>query len=236
MQDYLKIQRKLSEILGLKFPPVAISLIRRACDIPQEVLELDNPMFYYTMVKYAMLGDVFYARENTHSCKRGAAALGLCSTPEDERTGEFYTSKSSFSSPKVAIRTVKQSPQLDVDSVYATLLLPLDKTPIDPDVVLIETIPRRTFEIVHTALFEIGGWVEGMISAPRQVCAALTVRPYLGHMNVSIACETARITAKSIGLEYSDDGILIGIPGEIIEDIANNIDRIGYIKLRLMKK
>jgi hypothetical protein len=55
-------------------------------------------------------------------------------------------------------------------------------------------------------------------------------------MNVSIACETARIAAKSIGLEYSDDGILMGIPGGIIGDIANNIYRIGYIKLRLMKK
>jgi uncharacterized protein (DUF169 family) len=235
-QDYLEIQRKLSEILGLKFPPVAISLIRRACDIPQGVPELDKPMFYCAMVKYAMLGNVFYAREDTHSCKRGAAALGLCSTPEDERTGEFYTSKSSFSSPRAAVRTVKQSPQLDAGSVYATLLSPLDKTLTDPDVVLIEAIPRRALEIVQAALFERGGWVEGMISAPRQVCAALTVRPYLGHMNVSIACESARIAAKPTGLEYSDDGVLIGIPGEIIGDIANNIDRIGYIRLRLTKK
>ena len=188
------------------------------------------------MVKYAMLGNVFYAKEDKHSCRRGAAALGLCDIPDDERTGEFYISKSSFSSPRVATRTVKDSPYLEAGSIYATLLSPLDKTPIDPDVVIIEAIPRRVMELVHSYLFEKGGWINSMISAPRQVCAALTVRPYLGHVNVSIACETARMAAKLIGLEYSDDGALIGIPGEDIGKIARNIDKIGYVKARMMNK
>jgi len=55
---------KLTEILDLKFPPVAITLIRRADDIPQGVDELDKPMFYCGMIKYAMLGNTFYAKEN----------------------------------------------------------------------------------------------------------------------------------------------------------------------------
>ncbi|MEM4405787.1 MAG: DUF169 domain-containing protein [Candidatus Methanomethylicaceae archaeon] len=235
-QDYSEIQRKLTDILGLKFPPVAISLIRKACDVPQGVKELEKAMFYCAMVKYAMLRNVFYAKENMHSCKRGAAALGLCNVTEDERTGEFYTNKSSFSSLRAAVRTVKESPQLDAGSIYATLLSPLDKTPIDPDVVLIEAIPRRVLEIVQAALFDKGGWIEGMISAPRQVCAALTVRPYLGYLNVSIACESARMAAKQTGLEYSEDGALIGIPGEDIGECASNIDKIGYVKARLPKK
>jgi|GEM_PF-4115837 len=52
----------------------------------------------------------------------------------------------------------------------------------------------------------------------------------------SIACESARIAAKPTGLEYSGDGALIGIPGEDIGEIANNIDRIGYIRARITKK
>ncbi|MGC8937059.1 MAG: DUF169 domain-containing protein, partial [Candidatus Methanomethylicaceae archaeon] len=199
--NYEEIQNKLTEALGLKYPPVAVSLVRRACDVTQEVKELEKPMFYCAMVKYAMLGNVFYAKEDMHNCKRGAAALGLCSVPEDERTGEYYTSKSSFSSLRAAVRTVKESPQLDAGSVYATLLSPLNKTPVDPDVVIIEAIPRRVLEMVQAALFDKGGWIHGMISAPRQVCAALTVRPYLGHLNVSIACESARMAAKPTGLE-----------------------------------
>ena len=54
------IRRKLIDILGLKFPPVAVALIRRVGDIPQGVAELDKPMFYCGMIKYAMLENIAY--------------------------------------------------------------------------------------------------------------------------------------------------------------------------------
>jgi uncharacterized protein (DUF169 family) len=232
-QDYREIQRKLTEILGLKFPPVAVNLIRRACDVPQGVAELDKPMFYCGMVKYAMLGNVFYAKEDIHSCRRGAAALGMIDIPEEERTGEFYLNKASFSSLRAATRTIMESPSLEAGSVYATLLSPLEKAPLDPDVVLIETIPRRAMEVLHASVFDEGGWINSRISAPRQLCAALTVSPYLGRLNVSFACEFARMAAKPLGIEYMDEGIIVGIPGEMLQKVSDNIDRIGYVKKRL---
>jgi len=51
--------------------------------------------------KSSMLGRTLTA------IKRGAEALGLCSTLEDKRTGDFYISELSFSSLRVAMRTVK---------------------------------------------------------------------------------------------------------------------------------
>ncbi|MEM2872677.1 MAG: DUF169 domain-containing protein [Halobacteria archaeon] len=234
--DYSGIQRKLTEILELKFPPVAITLIRRASDIPQGVAELDRPMFYCGMIKYAMLGKTFYAKENTHSCRRGAAALGMIDIPEDERTGEFYLNKASFSSLRAAIRSVMESPSLETGSVYATLLSPLDKTPLDPDVVIMEMIPRRAFEVMHASIFDQGGKVESWMSAPRQLCGASTVRPYLGRLNITFACEFARMSAKAFGAEYMDEGVIIGIPGEMLKTISDNIDRIGYVKKRLTTK
>lgn len=235
-RDYAATQKKLTEVLGLKFPPVAVNLIRRNCDIPPNVPEIDKPMFYCAMVKHAMLGNVFYARDGMHSCRRGAAALGLAGVPEDERTGEFYVNKSSFGSLRAATRAVVDSPSLEAGSVHATMFAPLEKAQMDPDVVLIEATPRRALEIVHAALFRRGGWMQTLISAPRQVCAALTVRPYLGEMNVSFACESARMAAKPTGMEYSDEGVLVGIPGERLGSIADNIDKIGYVKMRMMKK
>ncbi len=231
--EYPSIQRKLTDILGLKFPPVAVALIRRAGDIPQGVAELDKPMFYCGMIKYAMLGNIFYAKEDKHSCRRGAAALGMISIPEDELTGEFYLNKASCSSLRAATRFVVESPSLEPRSIYATLLSPLEKTPVDPDVVIMETIPRRAFEVMHASIFDTGGMVESWMSAPRQICSASTVRPYLGKLNITFACEFARIAAKAFGAEYMDEGVIIGIPGEMLQTIAENIDRIGYVKKRL---
>lgn len=113
------------------------------------MVELDKPMFYCGMIKYAMFGNTFYAKENAHSCRRGAAALGMINIPEDERTGEFYLNKASFSSLRAATRSVVESPSLEPGSIYATLLSPLEKTPVDPDVVIMAMIPRRAFEVMH---------------------------------------------------------------------------------------
>ena len=108
-RDYQEAQEKLMSFLDLKYPPVAVRLIMHKEPIPEGVKELEKSMFYCAMVKYAMLGNVFYAREAMHECKRGAFALGLCEIPEDEESGEFYVNKASCSSRRAAWRFVDAS-------------------------------------------------------------------------------------------------------------------------------
>ena len=234
--DYADAQDKLMRYFELKFPPVAVSLIRHRAQLPEGVKELEKPLFYCAMVKYAMLGNVFYAREALHACKRGAAALGLCDIPDEEKTGEFYVKKASCSSIEAAWRFLDASPSLESGSIYATLLAPLAKTPIEPDVILIEAIPRRAFELIHASLFDRGGRTENWISPPRQVCAYATARPYQsGELNLTIACESARAGAKGVGCEYLDETVLVGLPAEMLGTVLKNGPRIGYVKARLGK-
>lgn len=84
------------DILDLKYPPVAVRLIRHEALIPEDVEGLDKLMFYYTMVKYAMLGNVFYAREAVQNGKRGAAALGLCKNSEERKAAQQNSKKSNY--------------------------------------------------------------------------------------------------------------------------------------------
>ncbi len=231
--DYPEAQEKLMSILELKYPPVAVSLIRHEALMPAGVKELDKPMFYCAMVKYAMLGNVFCAREALHACKRGASALGLCEIPEGEITGEFYVNKASCSRREAAWRFLDASPSLEPGRIYATLLAPLAKTPVEPDVILIEAIPRRAFELIHATLYDVGGRTENWISPPRQVCAYATVRPYLsGELNLTIACESARMAARGVGCEYLDETVLVGLPAEMLGTVLENLPRIGYVKAR----
>lgn len=234
--DYPEAQENLMRYLELRYPPVAVGLIRHKVLIPEVVKGLEKPMFYCSMVKYAMLGHVFYATEPLHTCKRGAAALGLCEIPKDEETGEFYMSKASCSNPRAAFRFLEASLTLESRSIYATLLAPLAKTPVEPDVILIETIPRRAFELIHASLFDSGGRTENWISPPRQVCAYATVKPYLsGELNLTIACESARMAARGVGCEYLDEAVLVGLPAEMLLRVIENLPRIGYVKARLNK-
>lgn len=233
-RDYSKAQEELMSILELKYPSVAVRLNRHKGEIPEGVKELEKPLFYCAMVKYAMLCNVFYARESLHACKRGAAALGLCEIPKDEETGEFYLNKASCSSLRAAWRFVEASPSLKPGSIYATLLAPLAKTPVEPDVILVEAIPRRAFELIHASLYDVGGRAENWISPPRQVCACATVKPYLtGKLNLTIACESARMVARKVGCEYLDEAVLVGLPAEMLGTVLENLPKIGYVKARL---
>lgn len=232
--DYSEAQEKLMDILDLKYPPVAVRLIRHKELIPEGVKELEKPMFYCAMVKYAMLGNVFYAREVVHACKRGAAALGMCENPKDEESGEFYLDKASCSSLRAGREFVEASPSLESEIIYATLLAPLAETPVEPDVILVEAIPRRAFELIHASLYDVGGRTENWISTPRQVCTYATVRPYLsGELNLTIACESARMVARGVGCEYLDEAVLVGLPAEMLGEVLENLPRIGYVKARL---
>ncbi|MGC9444288.1 MAG: DUF169 domain-containing protein [Candidatus Methanospirareceae archaeon] len=234
--DYGDAQDTLMRYFELKFPPVAVSLIRHKEQLPEGVKELEKPMFYCAMVKYAMLGNVFYAREALHACKRGAAALGLGDIPDEEKSGEFYVNKASCSSREAACRFLDASIGLEARSIYATLLAPLAKTPVEPDVILIEAIPQRAFELIHATLYDVGGRTESWISAPRQVCAYATVRPYLaGELNLTIACESARMAARAVGCEYLDETVLVGLPTEMLPRVLKNLPRISYVKARLAK-
>ncbi|HDS45579.1 MAG TPA: hypothetical protein ENN68_05735 [Methanomicrobia archaeon] len=235
-QDYPDAQAKLMSFLDLKFPPVAVSLIRHEEQLPEGVKELEKPMFYCAMVKYAMLGNVFYARETVHACKRGASALGMCEIPEEEMTGEFYVHKASCSSIEAAWQFLDASPSLESGRIYATILAPLAKTPVTPEVILIEAIPRRAFELIHATLYDVGGRTASWISPPRQVCAYATVRPYLsGELNLTIACESARMVARAVGCEYLDETVLVGVPAEMLGTVLENLPRISYVKARLGK-
>lgn len=57
------------------------------------------------------------------------------------------------------------------------------------------------------------------MSAPRQLCAASTIRPYLGKFNVTFACELSRMAAKDLKTEYLDEGVIIGIPSEMLQTL-----------------
>jgi uncharacterized protein (DUF169 family) len=49
------------------------------------------------------------------------------------------------------------SVNLKPGSIYATLLSPLAKTPAEPDVILIEAIPRRAFELAMSTRDSVRG-------------------------------------------------------------------------------
>ena len=198
-------QEELMEILEMRYPPVAVRLLRHEGWVPHGVAELETPMFYCAMVKYAMVGNVFYARAAKHGCERGASALGLCETPREEETGEFYLKKASCGN----LRFVEASPKLRPESVYATLLAPPAEA-------------RRPSPASCSS------------SSCREEPSSFYMPPFTTSAGVSRAGFRCRDRCRGRfaprhrppGCEYLDEAVIVGLPAEMLGAVLENLPRL----------
>ncbi|MDD3565336.1 MAG: DUF169 domain-containing protein, partial [Methanothrix sp.] len=89
-----EMAKTLVETLHLETNPVGVKLIRKEEDIPKEMKMIPGPLRYCEMVQAARLrGETTLANSDLHSCKGGAAGLGLMEFPENISSGNLYFSK-----------------------------------------------------------------------------------------------------------------------------------------------
>jgi len=243
--DYAEMSDKLVDLLGLKGKPIAVSLIKRAGDIPADLTELEEPRRYCQMLQDARLkGITSLATADTHSCKGGAAAIGLIDYGPNLKTGALYHYKLNKEvSLGVAKRVVDHMPRPAPGSTVATVVAPLDNAPTDPDgakpdVIVIMAGVLAARRIVQAVIYQHGGRFNANFAGIQSTCADATAYPYItGDVNVSIGCDGA---AKNAGL--ADDELVVGIPAELLGEITGTLSecapgwddwqtgRIGYVR------
>jgi uncharacterized protein (DUF169 family) len=221
--DYSEISNKLVNILKLEGKPVAVSLLTREDEIPDGMEIVTEPLRHCQMLQNARKKDeITLATDAEHSCKGGAAAIGLIDYPDNIKSGALYFGKLDKEiSLGIAKRVVDNMPRPSPGSIVATIIAPLDKTPIRPDVIVIFTNVLAARRIVHAVIYRHGGRVTSNFAGIQSTCADAVGSPYTtGQINVSVGCDGA---ARNAGL--TDDELVVGIPAELIEDITDILDQ-----------
>ena len=223
--------QKLKEVLNLN-GLVGVTLIKDEKSVPENIETLENPLFYCVMPKLAEEGKSFYAPGEMHSCLRGKAVLGMGDIPEFEKDGTFYVKKSSAANTRAATRLVESVPRLK--DMKGTLIQPLEDAE-NPDVVL--AFPPnaiRTQELIHATIYQTGGKINAEFAAPHGFCGYTTARTYLkDEVSFAIPCGAARKAVKQIGKEYTDEELIVAIPGHQIKQVAENLTKLGSVKARM---
>lgn len=227
--------KKLKEILNLN-GLVGITLIKDEKYVPEDIETLENPLFYCVMLKKAASeGKSFYAPAEVQSCPRGKAVLGMGDIPEFEKTGEFYINKSSAADTRAATRLVESVPRLK--DVKGTLIQPLENAE-NPDVVLaFPANARNAQELIHASIYQTGGNINAEFSAPYSFCGYTTARTYLkDEVSFAVPCGAAKKAVKMIGEQYTDEELIVAIPGQQIKQVAENLTKLGSVKERMKAK
>ncbi len=215
--NYAEAAETLKTLLKLSGSPVAFRFATKKEDIPAGMAKMDKTIRHCAMVGLARKeGKIFYATSENHECNGGAWSLGLREITETLKNGDFYFKLGKFESSAACKRTIDRVAHLDTKESYATLYAPLEKTPFDPQVVVIVANPWALLKLTQSVLFRLGGRIEAEFAGIQSVCADACAQTYLnGKVNFSLGCDGSR---KFSGIE--DGEMVIGIPAELLPEIT----------------
>jgi uncharacterized protein (DUF169 family) len=215
--NYAEAAETLKKYLKLTGSPVAFRFATRKEEIPAGMEAFDKTIRHCTMINLARKeGRIFYSTADKHECNGGGWALGLKEITESLKTGDFYYKLGKFESSAACKRTIDRIPHLGLHETYATLYAPLEKTPFDPQVVIIVASPWSMLKLAQSTLFRLGGRIGAEFSGIQSVCSDACAQTYLtGQVNFSLGCDGSR---KFSGIE--DGEMVIGIPAELLPEIT----------------
>ena len=219
--NYAEAAETLKKLLKLKGSPVAFRFATKKEDIPAGMEKLDRTIRHCSMIGLARNeGKIFYALPDNHECNGGAWSLGLKEITETLKTGDFYYKLGKFESSAACKRTIDRVAHLNPGDTYATMYAPLEKTPFDPQVVIIVANPWAMLKLSQSTLFRVGGRIQAEFAGIQSVCADACAQTYLnGHVNFSLGCDGSR---KFSGIDDSE--LVMGIPAELLPELIEALN------------
>jgi len=219
-EEYVELSNTLKEILNLKKNPVAIKLIKNDNEIPDGVNFLDFPVRHCVSINMAAHGSMFYLPGDRHACSAAKASLGIEELPEKVKNGKVPYMHGLAVSEKVAARIMDEIPKIPVKTVKGTFVAPLDKTPVEPDVVVLTVQPKQAMWVANSLLYSSGGpRITANFAGMQASCGDVTVVPILKNMvNFSVGCYGCRSAGK-----LADDEMYVGIPYGKLGSIVSNL-------------
>jgi len=218
-----EISKKLKATLELGDSPVGVKLIKVGEELP-EIAEPARPTAYCASIARAREGESALQTKDKHGCPLGAAILGLMKVPEKISSGEAHTSMRLFSSPAAASKTISEIPRIDPETIRATVVFPLEKAPVEPEVIILNLKPRQAMWVGLALNYAKGGRHFPSFACIGCVCGDATVVPYLRN--------TPNFTIGDFGgrANRAAEEMVVGIPANLIGEVVNNLEKMGCPK------
>jgi uncharacterized protein (DUF169 family) len=215
-----EVSLKLKKVLELEDYPVGVKLIRADEELPG-IAESAKPMPYCASVARARKGESVLLGKDKHGCPLGSAILGLTNIPGKISSGEAHSSQRLFSSPDAASKTISEIPKIVPETIQATLVFPLEKAPLKPDVIILHLKPGRAVWIAFALNYTRGGRLSCSFAGIGCTCGDATVIPYLRNIpNFAIGDLGGRISR-------GPEEMIIGLPVAVLDEVVNNLEKMG---------
>ncbi len=217
MKKWTELSQKCKEILCLEGSPVAVSLRR------EPLAGVETPGKGFTFCQFTQQArvkrKVLQATAENLICCKGASALGLYETPPNVMSGKRDAGRK-VKDLKAAETLQREIPKIPPGEFHYVIVAPLEKTPADPDVVLIVGYPAQIWRVCQSATWKDGKRLTFTTSTSQGICADGVVAPFLAHhLNVTLGCTGMRVFAG-----YSEHHLVAGLAREKFLEMMEGLE------------
>ena len=223
MTEVNKQAFQMQELLGLRFPPVAIAFRATA---PPGMRRIESPAAagcaYWRL---AAEGDVFYTEARDHySCPVGAHTHGV-ELPPDVAEALNGLVQTMVGMQYISIDEMGSIPRLP-GTFGVAMYAPLEEAPFDPDIVIVRGVPKQLMLLAEAS--QAAGVAGGGATLGRPTCSILPQTLESQRPATSFGCIGNRVYT---GL--GDDEGYYAIPGVRVADIVSRLAVITEANRRL---
>jgi uncharacterized protein (DUF169 family) len=223
MTEVNKQAFQMQELLGLRFPPVAIAFRATA---PPGMRRIESPAAagcaYWRL---AAEGDVFYTEARDHySCPVGAHTHGV-ELPPDVAEALNGLVQTMVGMQYISIDEMGSIPRLP-GTFGVAMYAPLEEAPFDPDIVIVRGVPKQLMLLAEAS--QAAGVAGGGATLGRPTCSILPQTLESERPTTSFGCIGNRVYT---GL--GDDEGYYAIPGVRVADIVSRLAVITEANRRL---
>jgi len=208
----------LMRVLRLRWSPVAINLIPAGVSLPNAPQPREK-LRYCQSLMAARRGKTLLMPARCHACPDGTTILGLTEIPAKLASGELYIRFGKLATIEAARQMVAERPRLQPRSVQATMVAPLAKAVLMPDVIAVIAQPEQMMWLCMAASFYTGRRFDFKVSGYNAQCVETTLLPYTsGKINISLGCYGCRASS-----DIGDDLMFMGIPAAEMPGLVDGL-------------
>ena len=221
-EQYAEWQRVIMEKLGLRWQPVAVSLIDKDEPLPDVPLPPENQRFCQAMMA-ARRGASILMPPHRHSCPDGTSIFGMTGVPEKLATGEIYVLFHKVVNAEAAARMVAERPTLPPKSRRATYVAPLAKTVRKPEVVVVTGTPEQMMWLCMSMSYYSGHRFDFPASGFNSMCVEAVLYPLTEQEpNITFGCYGCRAAT-----DVAEDMMFMGLPVDKLPIVAQGLTELA---------
>ena len=223
LEQNKKIQELMEKVVGLRYPAVAIKMIREDSEIPEEAVRPLKDMGYHIALCQAFAfarrqRKVIYMELEDHWCWNPIITYGMIDN-ETAKKGFRAMHKIMGTSMESADAYVDSFPSLPYGEFKGTLIAPLDQADFLPDVTMVYCKNDQLRVLLMAIDTQIHKMIESSFT-PLDSCTYAVIN--------AIQEENYRITLPDPG-EYEraltpDDDIILSIPAQRQEEFLKGLE------------